>query len=159
MLFRSIEVIVGSAIIVTGILGLVGAYNYYLQIMVHNTPNIQATYLLEEGIETARLLRDQSWSNLATLDPTVEYHLVFDPTTSKWSTTAGSEPLIDGQFDRTIVVSPAYRDGNSNIVSSSTFGATLDASTTLITAKVAWLNGNSTTTKILSAYLTNIFGN
>ena len=155
-----IEVIVGAAIISTGILGLIGTYYYFLQVMVHNTPNIQAAYLLEEGVESMRLLRDQSWNeNIATLSSATPYYLVFNTTTSKWSTTASDTGLIDDQFDRSIIVSPTYRSANHDIVTYDTPGATLDASTTLITAKVSWLQGNSTTTKTLSSYLTNIFGN
>jgi Tfp pilus assembly protein PilV len=155
-----VEVIVGVAIITTGILSLVGAYFYYLQVMVHNTPNIQAAYLLEESIETTRLLRDQSWNgNIATLSPAIEYHLIFSPATSKWSTTSGTSPLIDGQFDRVITASSTYRNANHDIVPVGTPGSILDASTTLITAKVSWLENNGTTSKTLSAYLTNIFRN
>lgn len=157
-----VEVVVGSAIISVGILGLIGVYNYYLQIMVHNTPNIQAAYLLEEGIESARLLRDQSWNdNIATLSvaTSTQYYLVFNTTTSKWTTTSGNVALIDGLFDRTITASSTYRNSNHDIVPKGTSGATLDASTTLITAKVSWRSGGATTSKSISAYLTNIFGN
>ena len=154
-----IEVIIGVTIISVGILGLVGTYYYYLKIMMHNTPNIQATYLLEEGIESMRLLRDQSWdNNIASLSPGVDYHLVFNTTTSKWSTTGSNVSLIDDQFDRVIVADEVFRDVGHNIVDAGVSGAALDASTTLITAKVSWFDG-STTTKTLSAYLTNVFGN
>lgn len=151
-----IEVIIGVTIISVGILGLVGTYYYYLKIMMHNTPNIQATYLLEEGVEVMRLLRDQSWnSNIASLSAGVDYHLVFNTTTSQWSITSSNTDLIDGQFDRVVVVDEVFRDANHNIVPSNVSGAVLDASTTLITSKVSWFD-NGTTTKTLSAYLTNI---
>ena len=155
-----IEVIVGAAIIAVGILGVIGTYYYFLQIMVHNTPNIQAAYLLEEGIESMRLLRDQSWnSNIASLTPGTQYRLVFSATTSKWTTTTASVPLIDSQFDRVIMASSTYRNAGHDIVAYGTSGATLDASTTLITARVSWAQAGGTTTKMLSTYLTNIFGN
>lgn len=157
-----IEVVIGTTIIGVGILALVNAYNFYLQVMIHNTPNIQATYLLEESIETMRLLRDQSWnSNIATLSvaSSSKYYLSFSTTTSKWSVTTTVLSLIDKQFERTINASSTYRNASHNIVPKGTSGSTLDASTTLITAKVSWLDNNGTTTKTLSSYLTNIFGN
>lgn len=157
-----IEVVIGTTIITVGLLGLVGAYNYYLQIMVHNTPNIQAAYLLEESIETMQLLRDQSWkTNIATLSvaTSTQYYLTFNATTSKWSTTVTKLALIDGKFDRTITASSTYRNSSHDIVPNGVFGSTLDASTTLITAQVSWPDGNATVSKTLSAYIANIFGN
>lgn len=157
-----VEVVVGTTIIAVGLLSLVGVYNYYLRIMIHNTPNIQATYLLEESIEIVRLLRDQSWSSsIVTLAKatSTKYYLVFNTTTSKWSVTPTATALIGGQFERYIIASSTSRNATHNIVPNGTSGATLDASTTLITAKVSWLDGSATTTKTLSTYLTNIFAN
>lgn len=157
-----IEVVIGSAVITIGLLSLVGTYNYFLRIMVHNTPNIQAAYLLQESIEAMQLLRDQSWNaNIATLSvsTSTKYYLTFSTTTSKWSATTTKLALIDEQFDRAINASSTYRNTNHDIVPKGTSGATLDASTTLITATVSWLDNNSTTSRTLSAYLMNIFGN
>jgi Tfp pilus assembly protein PilV len=157
-----VEVLVGITIISVGILSLVGVYFYYLQIMLHNTPNIQATYLLEESLESVRLLRDQSYSNnISTLSvsPATKYYFVFNTQTSKWTTTATPQPLIDGMFERIITASSTYRNASYDIVPQGTVGATLDASTTLITAKVSWLEGDATTSQSLSAYFTNIFSN
>src|ERR1035437_11205017 len=83
-----VEVVIGTTIITVGLLGLVSTYNFYLQIMVHNTPNIQSAYLLEESVETMRLLRDQSWTaNIASLSVATssKYYLLFHNTNSKWS--------------------------------------------------------------------------
>lgn len=157
-----VEVLIGITMITIGILGLIGAYNYYLQVMIHNTPNIQAAYLLEESLESMQLLRDQSWSgNIATLSTatSTKYYLTFNTTTSKWSTTLTPQSLIDGFFDRTIIASSTYRNATKDIVPNGTSGATLDASTTLITATVSWNGGTGTTSKSLSVYLTNIWSN
>ena len=157
-----VEIIVGASIISISLLALVGIYNYYLQVTIHNTPNIQAAYLLEEGMEVMRSLRDQSWdSNIQTLtfDGATKYYLVFNTETSKWSTTASVQPLIDGLFERVVTVNSVYRNANHEIVPNGTSGAVLDANTAMITTKVSWSNGSAVTDRTISSYLTDTFGN
>jgi Tfp pilus assembly protein PilV len=150
-----LEILIGSSIIVIGLVAIIQSYNYYLHIALTNTPAIQASYLLEESVEAMRSLRDQSWtSNIASLSTSNTYYLSYNTTTNKWSTT-GTNAFIDRTFERKITVASVYRDASNDIVSS----GTLDTNTRKITATVSWQNQGATTSKSVSTYLTNLFSN
>ncbi len=131
-----VEVVIASAIILAAIVTLLGVHTLYLKVALANTDSVKAAFLLEEGIEETRYLRDDSWSaNIAGLTST---------TTS-----------IDN-FERMVTLSAVYRDSNGDIVSS---GGTLDTNTKLITSSVSWMVNGATTTKSISTYLTNLYAN
>jgi hypothetical protein len=148
--FALTEIIVGSAIILLGILAINTTFNVYLKYALANQKSVQATYLLEETLEVMAYLRDQSWSgNVATLSTTTTYYLSFSGTS--WATTTIPQ-YIDGEFLRNIRVFDVERDANNDIVAEGTY----DPNTKLITATVSYYGGHATTTKSLSMYLSNI---
>ena len=101
-----IEIIIGTAIISLSLVGLVTAFNVFMRTGLSNTNKIQATYIMEEGVEAIRYLRDGGYSsNINTLISGVPYYLLFDG--SNWSTTITSS-LIDNKFDRTIYEKICY---------------------------------------------------
>lgn len=149
-----IEAVVGIGIIVIAMLGIISAYQYFLKSGLANTEKIQAVFLLEEGIEVMRYLRDDSWSNISNLSTTTNYYLNFSGT--NWSTTTTPTPVFI--FTRTVSLSDVYRkDSDDTIVASSSSEAkTFDPNTRLITISVSYpLSGDMT----LSTYLSDIFNN
>lgn len=145
-----VEIIIGSAIILSGILVANISYTAYVQYALSNQKNVQATYLLEEGLEVMSLIRDKGWkNNIATLSPAKTYYLTFNG--GVWVITLVSQ-YVDGQFLRRINVANVNRDSNDRI---STVG-TLDQNTKYITVTVAYFQGHATTTRSLSTYITNI---
>ena len=62
-----IEIVVGSAIILTVLGGLISAFNSYAATLFGTTERVQGTYLAEDGVEVARVLRDASWANFAAI--------------------------------------------------------------------------------------------
>jgi hypothetical protein len=125
-----------------------------------NTNKIQATYIMEEGVEAIRYLRDGGYSsNINTLISGVPYYLLFDG--SNWSTTITSS-LIDNKFDRTITIADVYRrDSDDDIVDIlSSDPKTLDGSTVQATVKVMWDGLGIAQEEISSIiYLTDFFNN
>jgi hypothetical protein len=109
----------------------------------------QASFLLEEGAEATRIIRDNAWSSITNLSTATDYYLSFSGGTWILSTT----PTQDGIFTRKVVLSPVYRDVNQNIASS----GTLDDQTRLITVTVTWAEGDNIYTKTLQLYLSDIF--
>ena len=98
-----------------------------------------------------RSIRDEDWdTNVAVLSLGVEYGFTFDG--SQW-TLDTTPTLIDGLFYRTLNVAEVFRDGNSDIAPT----GVSDPNTKLFTVSVSWLEGSATTTKSISAYLSNIF--
>src|SRR3989344_5716978 len=109
-----VEVVIGTALILLSLVGLVGAYSFYLRAGVRNTDALKAAFLLEEGAEAAILLRDDSWSNLSSLTLNTPYHLSWNGST--WVTTA-VPAVVDGVFSRTLTLFPVYRrDSDKDIV-------------------------------------------
>ncbi len=149
--FGLVEVVIGAAIITVSLLGIVRVFGYLTQISNQYPPTVQAAFLVEETAEAARVLRDLSWSNIANWPSGDTYRLVFE--SGAWSTTA-SAVLVDGKFDRTLTIAPAYRDGNQNLVLT---GGVEDPDARLLTARVSWNSSKGVLTKELSFYLTNLF--
>ncbi|MBI3633949.1 MAG: hypothetical protein HY226_06720 [Candidatus Vogelbacteria bacterium] len=147
------EVIVGLAIVMLGVFVLLRTYNYYLKFGLLHKYDVQAALLAEEGIEAVKLLRDSGWTNkISTLNSGIVYRLAF--VNSSWTSTT-TVKYIDGVFDRTFVLSDVYRDSNDDVANS----GTLDPGTRKLIVFVAYRSGLSTTTKSISAYITNLFAN
>ncbi|MBI2100191.1 MAG: prepilin-type N-terminal cleavage/methylation domain-containing protein [Candidatus Vogelbacteria bacterium] len=149
--FGLVEALVGAAIIAISTAAVLLAFSGGLKLTTRNTQNTRAGFLLTEGLEAARVIRDDGWDKGLGLWPSgTAYHLTFSGGT--WATTTNNT-FIDGLFDRTIIATQVYRDGNQDIASS---GA-VDPNTKKVTVNVAWRSGSATTTATLEAYLTNLF--
>jgi Tfp pilus assembly protein PilV len=149
-----IEVIVGSAIIVSSMVSIIGVYGGLTNLSLRNMPKVQAAMLLEEGAEILRLMRDSGWSSkIGTLSNGTTYRFVWQ--NNAWTSTTSTQ-MIDNFFDRTFVLSTVNRDASHNIVTS---GGTLDTGTKKATMYVSWRDGAATTTKSVELYIYNTFSN
>ncbi|MEI7513337.1 MAG: hypothetical protein WCJ74_01815 [bacterium] len=152
--FSIIEVVVVPAILLMIVLAVMNAFTAYVKSSKGSIDAVKASYLLEEGIEVVKTFRDVSWnSKIASSTVDVPFRIAWN--TNSFATTS-STALIDGMFDRTIVLSNVYRDNVSKDISTS---GTIDNNTKKVTVSVSWNSGSGTTTKTLSAYVTNIFSN
>ncbi len=155
--FGMIEVVVAVAIIAIAFTALFDVYSSYLRVQFANTRIVKASFLLEEGIEVVRLLRDTSWSsNIGNITVGTNYY--FNWTGSAWQTTTTLQ-TVDTLYTRKVVFSNAYRDGTDRLVTS---GGTLDSNTRGYTVTVTWptnLTGSGTTSRQVSSYITNMFTN
>ena len=151
--FALVEALVAAAILSSVLAFSVGAYLLAAQTAGTNGPGVEATYLADEGVEAMRLLRDSGWSaNIATLTSGTPYYLSWNGTT--WTTTSANT-YIDGVFERSVTLSDVYRDANDDIAAS----GTLDPNAKQVTVTVSWLQGSATSTRTLTAYITNLFAN
>lgn len=147
-----VEIVVGAAIL-SALLFTVSTFlskSLYASREMSNT--VKASFLLEEGLEVARFFRDESWQNITGLTPSVDYYLLFSG--SSWATTT-TVTTDDNIFYRTFVVEDVYRDFSGVIVP----GGSIDPNTRKVTSSVSWNSGLSTTTIVISTYLTNLFAN
>ncbi|OGD69651.1 hypothetical protein A3I18_01775 [Candidatus Campbellbacteria bacterium RIFCSPLOWO2_02_FULL_35_11] len=145
-----IEIIIGLAIISTSFFSVISAYHFFIKVAVRNASETKVSYLLEEGVEVTRFLRDSDWTSFSTLATSTDYHLVFDGGTWKATTT---NIYIDNRFERKFVLGDVYRNIDGDI---SDVG-TLDAGARKIDVFVSFPSGNSTTTRSVNLYLTNLF--
>ncbi len=159
--FTLVEIVVGIGMITIFIGANFSYYKQVLSVSQQTTRHIQSGFLLEEGVEAIKLLRDESWSNnIATLTNGTKYYLQWNGT--KWATSTTAQ-LIENTFTRYFTVSAVSRDNTGgvatldNIVSS---GGVLDAGTKKIVMIVTWpMKGGGTSTSSVEAYITNIFNN
>lgn len=149
--FGIVEAIVASAIIAVVLVAIITAYQNLSRLSLQNTENIQAAFLLEEGSEIVRIMRDNGWSNISTLTNGTNYYSYWNGST--WLSTTTPDKI--DAFTRTFVFADATRDVNFNL--SQTEGD-IDPNSRLVTISVSWDNyGQGTTTKSLQTYIFNTF--
>lgn len=149
--FGIIEIVIVTTIISVAFLTMVSTASTSLRVSEKNTLRLKANFLLEEGIEAVRIMRDNDWqANIASLATGADYFLEFNGTT--WLAIANSI-LIDGTFERKFIINDVYRDANDDISSS----GVLDSNTKKITVYVSWSEDGNIVTKSISFYISNIF--
>jgi len=148
--FGLIEVVIGTAILASVLFGVSFFFHQAIVMSRETTHFVQANFLVEEGVEAVKLIRDESWSDIANLATGTDYFLEFNGV--KWATTT-VDTYVAGIFDRRFTVSDVSRDGNDDIAS---VGA-VDPNTKKITVTVAWNNGSATTSQSVETYITNLF--
>lgn len=149
--FGLIEVVVGVSVISLALMGTVFLGGSYEKLSRSTRATIKAQFLLEEGVEGLRSIRDTGWQNIAVLASGTSYFIGLENGVYMATT---SPQVIDDVYTRTAVVAPVYRDGNFRIVSS---GGVLDTETKDVAISIAWRDGNATTTRSLRTYLVNLF--
>jgi prepilin-type N-terminal cleavage/methylation domain-containing protein len=153
--FSLVEVIIASSILVSFISAILIGTNLYLKRSDQNKNDVKIGFLLEEGIEALKTMRDESWTNkINPLNEGQDYYLYFYA--GKWTSTTTPQ-YTDNAYLRSFVLDEAYRDGNNDLSDS----GTLDSNTLLATVEVSWFDTKeqATTTKSLSYYLINAFAN
>ena len=147
--FFLIEVVVAASVIATVLLLLLGAIQNSVEASQRSLERTQASYLLEEGAEAVRAIRDNNWNTISALTPNTSYYLSWSG--SSWSLTT-SPNTIDA-FTRTVVVSPVSRDVNQDIVVT---GGTNDPGTKKVVLTVAWNSQSGAKSETLPFYIANI---
>lgn len=148
-----VEVLVATSIILLVVVGLTYTHMLYLRVSLGNIKQIKAAFLLEEGSEALKLLRDLSYTdNFGSISGGEEKTLLWNG--SMWQLGAGNT-LIDG-FERKIIFGSVMRDNFSDQISAS---GTVDPDTLKATIYVSWRTNEATTTQSVVTYISNIYDN
>ena len=147
--FFLIEVVVAASVITAVLLLLLGAIQNSVEASQRSLERTQVSYLLEEGAEAVRAIRDNNWNTISSLTTNTTYYLSWSG--SAWSITT-SPNTIDA-FTRTVVFSPVSRDVNQDIVST---GGTDDPGTKKVVLTVTWNSQSGPKSETLSFYIANI---
>ena len=145
-----VEVLVAVSIITAAILATTAVAQKAVSLSGQAFHATQAGFLLEEGAEAVRIIRDNGWTNISALTPSTNYYLTFSGGTWNLSTTAN---MVD-TFTRTVTVSGVKRDNTTKDISAT---GTDDPGTKLITIVISWQEGGATISKTLQFYIMNIF--
>ena len=148
--FMMVEVLIISSIITLSMLASMAVAQKSLFVSRQAVHSTHASFLLEEGAEAVRILRDNAWSNISVLTPGNTYY----PTFSGGTWTLSSTPNTIGVFTRTVSIATVLRD---NITSDISLSGTDDPGTKLVTVTVSWLEAGVTVSKTLSFYIFDIF--
>ena len=148
-----IEAVAGISIVSIFIFSLMLATQLSKKSVGESVRNIQASFLLEEGVDAVKIFRDTSWSSgIGNLIAGQNYFFSYNGTT--WVST-NNNVYIDEIFERKFVLNNVYRDANDDIAPS----GMLDSGTKKATIGVSWLGRTGTTTKSAFFYLTDLFSN
>jgi prepilin-type N-terminal cleavage/methylation domain-containing protein len=83
--FTLVEVLIACAILSLCILALMTASSKGIQTSSQALRQTQAGFILEEGAEAVKTIRDASWSNISSLTTGTTYYLSFSTSTNTWS--------------------------------------------------------------------------
>lgn len=152
--FVLVEALVASAILCVVLASGIGAFLLAIRTSLGNAQEVQSAFLAEEGLEAIRILRDNGWNaNIAPQAASTTFYIAFNGST--WLATT-SNLYIDSMFERTIVFYNVNRDSNQAIVTS---GGAQDTNTRNVVVSVSWKTPSGTSTRSLSSYMSNVFGN
>lgn len=150
--FGLIEVVIGIAIISISLFAIMSAARGAIDLNRRTISDIKSKFVLDEGSEVLRFMRDNAWNNIGGLSTSTVYYLA--TTTTGWVATTAPK-MIDGTFLRLFSVGDVFRGADDKISESGTY----DSGTKKITVSVSFKDRFSTTTKQTVFYLTDIFSN
>ncbi len=145
-----VEILIAVSIIAVSILAAMAVAQKSVYVSRQAFHATQAAFILEEGAEAVRVLRDNAWSNISSLTVGTNYYPTFSGGTWILSTTASTV----GIFTRTVTIASVNRDNTTKDISST---GTNDPGTKLVTVAVSWMEGGVTITRTLPFYITDIF--
>lgn len=145
-----VETVIAISIITVTILAALLVAQKSIEVARQALHTTQASFLLEEGAEAARIFRDNTWSNISSLTNGSDYYPVFSAGTWTLSTT----PNTVGIFTRKVNVASVNRDATTSDIS---VAGVVDSGTKFVTIIVSWNDGGTVSSKTLSFYLMNIF--
>lgn len=147
--FFLIEVLIATALAGGILVSLVGLVQNTVTISKKTLERTQSGYLLEEGAEAVKTIRDAGWGNISALVDGTTYYLTWNG--SDWRTT--TVPNTIDNFTRTVVFSSVSRDASDDIVTS---GGSVDSRTRKATVSVSWTSQSGQQTESLVFYIADI---
>lgn len=145
-----VEVLVAVFIFTVILSSLILISNLYLSGATDSLRNTQAAYLAEEGVESLKTIRDNSWDNISSIPTDTEKYLSFSTASSSWQVSNSEETV--GVFSRSFIINSVNRDSNGDI----SLSGTEDPNTKKVNIIVSWNGKNGVVTKNLITYITNI---
>jgi len=149
--FSLVEILVASSIISVALITIIQLGGQSVAFSRRSVNLYTAATLLEEGAESVKIVRDNSWSGVSTPTSYVNYYSTFSTSTNMWS--LSTTPSSIGAFTRTITFAPVGRDSSYNLTAT----GTAVSSTRLVTVTVSWKDSLGSISKAISFYITDIF--
>jgi type II secretory pathway pseudopilin PulG len=148
--FLMVEVIVVISIISISMIASMAVAQKSIYVSRQAVHATEAAFLLEEGAEAVRILRDNDWANISGLTAGANYY----PTFSGGTWTLSSTPNTVDIFTRTVSIADVLRDNVTQDIGPS---GTNDAGTKQVNVTVSWTEGGTAVSRNLSFYIMDIF--
>ncbi len=148
-----VEVLIACAILSVITFGIFSAAQKGIILSELTLRQAQSSFLLEEGAEAVKVIRDVSWATISGLTPGTTYYLSYNTSTNTWSLSI--TPSSINSFTRTVVFSAVSRDETTHDIVTS--GGATDAGTKKVTITVSWVSGSGNASKTISFYISDIF--
>ena len=152
--FGLIEILVVAAMISVALIGFGEVARISLRLLQDEKAAMEASFLIQEGFEGVRALRDQSWNSNISTRPSGTNHFL-SAAWGSWALGTTVQPNINGKYFRTLVFESVNRDGNDRIAAA----GSNDAGTRKLTVTVSWKNRNATSSVSAAGYITNFLQN
>ena len=152
--FGVIEILIVAAMVSVALVGFGEVARISLRLLQDEKAAMEASFLIQEGFEGVRALRDQSWDSNISNRPSGVNHFLASAGGS-WTLGTAVQPNINGKYFRTLVFHSVNRDGNDRVAS---IGVD-DPGTRKLTITVSWKNRSATSSVSASGYLANFLQN
>jgi type II secretory pathway pseudopilin PulG len=135
-----VEAVVVIAIASVAFASILASAVFFLRGGLMNADRVQAAYLLEEGIEAMRFLRDQGYA--ANIVPLIGTTFYLETTPTGYAATTTNDVVL-GAFTRTFTIEEVYRRTADDRIVPAISGdpKTLDPGTVELTVTVTWPRG------------------
>lgn len=145
-----VEILIGVSLFALVLVFSVHTLQTFFTAATYAREQSVARTLAQSGVESVRWIRDEDWNSIAALTVGSDYYLEYTGSDIALGTTP---EIIGGTYTRTVVVEAAYRDGDDDLVTSTTSGAVSDSDSRWATVTVSW--GSRSVS--MQTLLTNVF--
>lgn len=160
--FGLIEIVVSIGVVAVVLFSIAQASRLAHRVIAKSQRETQAQFLIEEGVEAMKILRDAGWAaHIAPLSGSAIYYPTFDTSINGWRMLQANPEPIGGVFTRIITVEPVYRrNSDDDIVDiSSPDPKTIDPGTRKVTVRVSWSEAATSTLREGVTYISDIHQN
>ena len=154
---------IGVAILSVASISILGGLTIFLAEGSKTVDRTAALYLLDEGVEAVRFLRDGSFDlNIVPLSVGTTYYLTTTSANAGW--TLSTSPIqILSEYEVTVLLDDVYRRNADNdiVPLSSPDVKTLDPNARKVTVVASWndTRSNATSSATTTTYITRLFDN
>lgn len=146
----SVEILIASLVVSIAFIALILVASSTISLSRQTLHQTQVAFLLEEGTEAVKIIRNSGWQNISNKSFNTDYYLSFSG--GNWS--LDTSPVYVDDFLRKVSFFSVQRDAYDDIVQS---GGVVDLDTRLVKVQVFWNEGSVLKSKSIDFYISNIF--
>lgn len=152
--FSVMEIIVAASLFVIFVAGIYQILIFSTKSIHQSARKVEAAYLVQEGIEVVRTLRNNGWA--ANVAPLVVGQIYYPEIASgSWILSSANPGVLSEIYTRTVVLDTVYRDASDDIASS----GDVDPDIRKITVNVSWQEAGISKQVEIETYMSDFLTN